>query len=738
MTAHHLYVSVAAMIMHGYIMMVAHGQTLNGPSSMAVERGTDTVLRCTVTRGTTPLFIWSDISVTPAFLMFSGGIPLDTSNPKYTDFSVVEDTTSSILTITATQIAEEGSYVCQASGLGNPAPAAEVTVEVAPTLYLMLNSTLIAGETYEAVCIADGSRPTLDIIWYLGNVQQTTGIVTTNAPNAVDSELTDTTSTLTFIPTKDNYRQSLRCETTGHQLTRLNQQDSISSLNVHYPPDADIMTVDFSEDTSTTMLTVTCTIQSADQPNPSVNMYYIYENVTDNPSPVATTPTFDRVTPDFETEYLCVGGNYLGNTTATRSFVPGNWATTLAPITGGETSISVSSETPTDGACPCSCPSSGMVAAVSIMAVLLAVSITVNVLQFYKQSRASSQVKSVSTKHARTDMPGVDDNNAYEMIESGSKGISAYQPLTPNTAAIRAENLTFFSRLGSIGLGKFGDVWKGELRTKQGVASVALRQVTGNVPDHMQMVKYLQKLPNHQYTVRCLGYSEEYRAVVHEFVSGGTLLTFLHFNNQSSKSPYGNIKPAKPRFDESKLLKFAWQIAKGMEFLASNKIIHGLLCAHNILMTEDRICKISDYGMTSFTSPSERKPTRWMSPEGMKNINWTLEGDVWSYGILLWEIVTLGARPYPKMTMDMVKQQVTKGYKMPRPSHCGQELYSIMASCWEMEPEKRCSYDVIQRKLEPIMEVHHEGFCDPYFSPAGSEDAERRTGSFIDTPHPSS
>ncbi|XP_071498187.1 tyrosine-protein kinase FRK-like [Diadema antillarum] len=105
---------------------------------------------------------------------------------------------------------------------------------------------------------------------------------------------------------------------------------------------------------------------------------------------------------------------------------------------------------------------------------------------------------------------------------------------------------------------------------------------------------------------------------------------------------------------------------------------------------------------------SNKKPTRWMSPEGLQNKNWSVESDVWSYGILLWEIVTLGARPYPKMTMDMVKQQVTKGYKMPRPSHCGQELYSIMTNCWEIEPEKRYSYDVIQQKLEPMMEVYHE------------------------------
>ncbi|XP_072166209.1 uncharacterized protein [Diadema setosum] len=81
------------------------------------------------------------------------------------------------------------------------------------------------------------------------------------------------------------------------------------------------------------MLTVTCTIQTADQPNPFVDTYFIYENVTDNPSPVATTSSFNRATPDFETEYLCVGGNYLGNTTATRSFVPGS-TTTLPPTTG--------------------------------------------------------------------------------------------------------------------------------------------------------------------------------------------------------------------------------------------------------------------------------------------------------------------------------------------------------------------------------------------------------------------
>ncbi|XP_071480805.1 uncharacterized protein [Diadema antillarum] len=203
------------------------------------------------------------------------------------------------------------------------------------------------------------------------------------------------------------------------------------------------MTVDFCDDTATTMLTVTCTILSADQPNPFVTMFYIYENVTDNPSPVSTASAFTRATPDFDTEYLCVSGNYLGNTTAARNFVPGS------------------------GACPCDCPSSGMIAAVSIMGVLLAVSVAVNIMQFYKQTTVSSQVPSTSEKQARTGLSGGNENSAYEMIESRSKGNAVYQPLTPSTVALEPENLTFFSRLGSIGLGKFGDVWKGELRTNR-------------------------------------------------------------------------------------------------------------------------------------------------------------------------------------------------------------------------------------------------------------------------------
>ncbi|XP_071492116.1 uncharacterized protein [Diadema antillarum] len=593
------------------VIMATRCQTSELPLSLVVEAGTSTHLRCTVTGGTASNFTWIDASVSPPIIMFSGGNK-ETANAKYVHFTVSDNTTSSTLIITATQIAEEGIYFCQASEVADPAPAVQVIVEVRPTLTLMLNSTLIAGETYEAVCRAEGSRAAVDIEWYLNNVQQTVD-PPTSVPSC-NSDLTDTTSTFTFTAARQNDGQSLRCETTGYQVASLNQRQSVF-LNLH-------------SDTG------------------------------------------------------------------------------VRPTTSGETSVQMS-ESPPD-ACACDCPSSGMIAAVSIMGVLLAVSITVNVLQFYKQSKASSQVLSTSETRARTGISGDNENSTYEMIESGTKGRAVYQQLTPSTAAVESENLTFFSGLGCIGTGKFGDVWKGELRSKEGVTSVALRQITENIQDLMQVVKYLQELPHNLYIVRCLGYCNEYRTIIYEFVSGGTLLTFLQFNLQSSKSPYGNIKRPRPRFDESQLLKYAWQVAKGMEFLASNKIVHGNLCAHTILMTEDRVCKISDYGMTSCILPAGNEINRWTSPEGMQNNILSLQGDVWSYGILLWEIVTLGARPYPKMTMDMVKQLVINGYKMPRPSHCTEELYSLMTSCWEMDPEERCAYHVILQKLEPTMGVYHE------------------------------
>nr|XP_054761117.1 tyrosine-protein kinase receptor Tie-1-like [Lytechinus pictus] len=223
----------------------------------------------------------------------------------------------------------------------------------------------------------------------------------------------------------------------------------------------------------------------------------------------------------------------------------------------------------------------------------------------------------------------------------------------------------------------------------------------------LQAIKILYKLSDQPNIVKCLGYCKEQGSILYEFISGGTLLTHLQTSGVQSQPTYSNLKPNGVRIDEGTLLNLAWQVAKGMQFLASKKIIHGTLCAHNVLLGERKQCKISDYGLSNSLFSDQSKATRWSSPETMVTSDPTTEGDIWSFGIVLWEIVTLGARPYPNMTFTAVQTEVANGYQMPRPRHCAQEVYAVMTDCWEKDPTNKTNFDRILKDLERILEKTH-------------------------------
>eukprot|EP00057_Strongylocentrotus_purpuratus_P007969 XP_011662443.1 PREDICTED: tyrosine kinase receptor Cad96Ca-like [Strongylocentrotus purpuratus] len=296
---------------------------------------------------------------------------------------------------------------------------------------------------------------------------------------------------------------------------------------------------------------------------------------------------------------------------------------------------------------------------------------------------------------------------AYEMIQTGDSAYTALK-LGPSYSPIIAPgNVTFFTRLGSIGRGDFGEVWKGELRSNQSQVDVAIRQIPDQVTKSsnvLEAVSVLSELADQPNVVTCLGYCQEQGSILYEFISGGTLLTHLQTTGVESQPTYGNLKPKGVRLDEGSLLNLAWQIAKGMQFLGSKKIIHGTLCAHNVLLADGRQCKLSDYGLSSSLFSDKGKPTRWSSPESMGTGDQSTYGDIWSFGIVLWEIVTLGARPYPNMTFDAVQTEVDNGYQMPRPRHCAQEVYTVMSGCWEKEPTNRSNFDQTLTSLERILE----------------------------------
>ncbi|NXE17627.1 CSF1R factor, partial [Ardeotis kori] len=167
----------------------------------------------------------------------------------------------------------------------------------------------------------------------------------------------------------------------------------------------------------------------------------------------------------------------------------------------------------------------------------------------------------------------------------------------------------------------------------------------------------------------------------------------------------------------SDLLQFSSQVAQGMAFLASKNCIHRDLAARNVLVSDGRVAKICDFGLARdimndlnyVVKGNARLPVKWMAPESIFDCIYTVQSDVWSYGILLWEIFSLGKSPYPGMVVNskfysMVKQ----GYQMARPDFAPLEMYSIMQACWSLEPTQRPTFDQIGCFIQKELEVHKE------------------------------
>ncbi|CAH3197154.1 unnamed protein product [Porites evermanni] len=134
-------------------------------------------------------------------------------------------------------------------------------------------------------------------------------------------------------------------------------------------------------------------------------------------------------------------------------------------------------------------------------------------------------------------------------------------------------------------------------------------------------------------------------------------------------------------FSTRQLFKFAWQIAKGMNHLAEKNLVHRDLAARNVLVGHDNRVKVSDFGLmrqiyedVKGSEKSKKLPVKWMAPESLYRSTFTIKSDVWSYGVLLWEMATLGGVPYPTLTNTELYRLLSSGYRMEKPDMSSDEV----------------------------------------------------------------
>ncbi|XP_070468915.1 ephrin type-A receptor 5 isoform X9 [Equus przewalskii] len=186
--------------------------------------------------------------------------------------------------------------------------------------------------------------------------------------------------------------------------------------------------------------------------------------------------------------------------------------------------------------------------------------------------------------------------------------------------------------------------------------------------------------------------------IVTEYMENGSLDTFLKKNDG--------------QFTVIQLVGMLRGIAAGMKYLSDMGYVHRDLAARNILINSNLVCKVSDFGLSrvleddpeaAYTTRGGKIPIRWTAPEAIAFRKFTSASDVWSYGIVMWEVVSYGERPYWEMTNQDVIKAVEEGYRLPSPMDCPAALYQLMLDCWQKERNSRPKFDEIVNMLDKLI-----------------------------------
>ncbi|XP_038069442.1 plexin-B-like [Patiria miniata] len=268
----------------------------------------------------------------------------------------------------------------------------------------------------------------------------------------------------------------------------------------------------------------------------------------------------------------------------------------------------------------------------------------------------------------------------------------------------------------TLGQGAFGRVLKAVLHDTSGEDQIVAVKTVQDTSDPKNVVKFLEeglimKTFDHVNVLGLLGLTfdaDKNPLVVIPFMANGDLKTYLVKKKQTLAT--------------SLLMRFASHAALGMSYLAQHKFVHRDLAARNCMVNSDLVVKIADFGLSRDMHESDyytsgdvqaKLPIKWMAPESMERRVYNARTDVWSYGVLLWEIFGKGSKPYPGIPNQDVYDFLKSGQRMAAPKNCPPEIYGIMVRCWQDNPKSRCTFVQVANELKELLEEDRDYVATP-------------------------